>query len=368
MSNKVALITWVTWQDWSYLAEFLLQKWYVVHGIKRRSSSLNSSRVDHIYESPEVHERKFIMHYCDVTDWWAITNLINRIQPDEIYNLAAQSHVKVSFENPEYTANADAIGPLRILEAIRTLWLEQKTKFYQASTSEMYWGIQSNMPVTWYTEKSPFHPRSPYGVAKLYGHWITINYRESYNIYACSGILFNHESPRRWETFVTRKVTRAIAQIHLWLIDSFQIGNLDACRDWWHAKDYVEAMWLMLQQETPEDFVIATWETMSVRQFIELCFREIWIDIERKWFWVDEKWYDKTTGKMLVEVSEKYFRPAEVDVLLWDATKAKVTLWWAPKYSLDEMIKEMLHNDITHFKQQKFLLDNWYKILDFIDI
>lgn len=366
--TKIALITWVTWQDGSYLAEFLLQKWYEVHGLKRRSSSLNSSRIDHIYEAPHLQGRKFIMHYCDMTDTSAIMSIMSKVQPDEVYNLAAQSHVKVSFEKPEYTADTDAIWPLRILEAIMTLNLKDKTKFYQASTSEMYWGIAANMPIAWYTEKSPFHPRSPYWVAKLYGHWITINYRESYWVYACSWILFNHESPRRWETFVTRKITRAIAQIYLWLIDSFQIWNLDAYRDRWHAKDYVEAMWLMLQQDSPEDFVIATGKTQSVRDFIEICMKEIEIEIERRWSGVDEKWYNKATGALLVEVSDKYFRPAEVELLLGDATYAKTKLWWVPKYTMDEMVKEMLNNDITFYKQHKFLLDNGYKVLDFIDM
>lgn len=366
--SKVALITWVTWQDGSYLAELLLEKGYKVHGIKRRASSLNSSRVDHIYQWHDGDHRTFVMHYCDMTDNSALTNLIQKIQPDEIYNLAAQSHVKVSFEIPEYTANADALGPLRILEAIRTLWLIDKTKFYQASTSEMYGWVKANMPEAGYNENSYFYPRSPYWAAKLFGHWITVNYRESYGIFACSGILFNHESPRRWETFVTRKITRAIAQIYHGLADNFQIGNLDAYRDRWHAKNYVEAMWLMLQQDTPKDYVIATGRIMTVRQFIEMCFQEVGIEIERKGSGLEEKGYNKANGKVLVEVSEKYFRPAEVDVLLWDSSLARQDLGWNPDIELETMVKEMLNHDIESYKRSKHLLDNGFALVKRIDL
>ena len=360
---KKALITGITWQDGAYLAEFLLSKGYEVHGIRRRASLINTQRVEHIYQDPHIAWRNFIMQYGDMTDSANLIKLIADIQPDEIYNLAAQSHVKVSFDMPEYTANVDAIGTLRLLEAIRVNWLEKKTKFYQASTSEMFGGVEYNMPEKWYTETSPFHPRSPYGVAKLYAYWITVNYRESYGIFACNGLLFNHESPIRGETFVTRKITRAVARIHLWLEKNLYIGNLDAKRDWWHAKDYVKWMWLMLQQDTPEDFVLATWETYSVRQFIEWAFAEIGKEIEWKWSWVDEKWYDKKTGDCLIEVDPRYFRPAEVDLLLGDATKAETKLGWKREYTIAEMVSEMVKSDIEIFRKEEILKKHGYEIL-----
>lgn len=358
---KKALITWITGQDGAYLTDFLLSKWYEVHGVRRRSSLLNTQRIDHIYK-PD-NEWNFHMYYWDMTDSANLIKLVTKIQPDEIYNLAAQSHVHVSFDLPEYTANSDALWTLRLLEAIKIAWLEQKCKFYQASTSELYGGIWYNMPKTWYTEESAFHPRSPYGVAKLYGFWITKNYCEAYNMFACNWILFNHESPIRWETFVTRKITRAIAQISLWLQDKLYLGNLDSKRDRGHAKDFVEWMWLILQQDKPDDYVLATWETHTVRQFVELAFQQIWMLIEWKWIWVTEKWYDKTTGKCLIEIDPKYFRPSEVDVLLGDSSKARNELWWKPKYSFEEMISEMVKSDIHIFKQQKILKEHWYDIL-----
>lgn len=361
---KKALITGITWQDGTYLAEFLLDKWYQVHWIKRRSSSFNTERIDHLYEWPEVAHRKFILHYWDMTDSANIIKLVSQIKPDEIYNLAAQSHVHVSFELPEYTANSNWIWALRLLEAIRIVWIEKTCKFYQASTSELFWWMDYNRPELWYNEDSPMHPRSPYGCSKLYAMWITRNYKESYGIFACNGILFNHESPIRWETFVTRKITMAVAKIILWLQDRLLLWNLDAKRDRWHAKDYVEAMWLMLQQEKPEDYVIATWEASTVRAFVNRSFEEVGIELEWKWEWVDEKWYDKKTEKCLVEVDPKYFRPAEVDFLLWDSSKARNDLWWSPKYTVREMCKEMVKSDIEKFKKQEILKKHGYKILD----
>ncbi len=361
---KKALITWITWQDWAYLAEFLLEKGYEVHGIKRRSSLFNTDRIDHLYEWPEIKNRKFVLHYGDMTDSANLIKLINQIKPDEIYNLAAQSHVHVSFDMPEYTANSDGIWTLRLLEAIRIAGLEKTCKFYQASTSELFGGMDYNRPEEWYNETSPMHPRSPYGCAKLYAMRITRNYKESYDIFACNGILFNHESPIRWETFVTRKITMAVAKIHLWLQEKLYLGNLDAKRDRGHAKDYIQAMWLMLQQEKPEDYVISTWKASTVRDFVNRSFEEVGIELEWKWEWVNEKWYDKKTGKCLVEVDPKYFRPAEVDFLLGDSSKARNDLWRKPKYTVREMCKEMVKSDVEKFKKQEILKKHGYEILD----
>lgn len=347
---KKALITWITGQDWSYLAELLLEKWYEVHGIKRRSSSLNTHRIDHIFQ--EIHSNpRLILHYGDMTDSANIIKLVNKIQPNEIYNLAAQSHVKVSFDTPEYTANCDAIWTLRLLEAIRISWLEKICKFYQASTSELFGWQDYNRPENGYTEESLMHPRSPYGCAKLYGMRIVRNYKESYGIYACNGILFNHESPRRGETFVTRKITMAVAKIHLWLQEKLYLWNLDAKRDRWHAKDYVKAMWLMLQQEQPQDYVIATWDAYSVKEFVNWSFEEVGIDLERRGEWVEEKWYNSRTWECIVEIDPQYFRPAEVDFLLWDSHKAKVELWREPTYTVQEICKDMVQSDISLLKK-----------------
>lgn len=329
--NKVALITGVTGQDGSYLAEFLLKKGYTVHGIKRRSSMFNTDRIDHLYK--DQHEKKvnFFLHYGDLTDSTNLIRIVQEVQPDEIYNLAAQSHVKVSFETPEYTANSDALGTLRILEAIRILGLEKKTRFYQASTSELYGEVQE-IPQR---ETTPFYPRSPYGVAKLYGFWIVKNYREAYGMFACNGILFNHESPVRGETFVTRKITRAVAKISLGLQEKVFMGNIDAERDWGHARDYVEGMWLMLQQDTADDFVLATGKKISVRSFIELSFKEVGIELEWKGKAEKEKGINKANGKTLVEIDPKYYRPTEVDLLVGDATKAKEKLGWTQNLLLN---------------------------------
>lgn len=365
---KTALITGITGQDGVYLAELLLSKWYNVHGIKRRASSFNTERIDHLMWELQSKESNFKLHYGDVTDSTNLIKLITDIKPDEIYNLAAQSHVAVSFDMPEYTANVDAVGTLRLLEAIRVAGLENKTKFYQASTSELFWWLDYNRPEKWYTEESPMHPRSPYGCAKLYAMWIVRNYKESYGIFASNGILFNHESPVRWETFVTRKITMAVAKIHLWLQKKLYLWNLDAKRDWWHAKDYVEAMWLILQQKRPEDFVISTGVTNSVRDFVNWSFEEAWIEIEWKWQWENEKWYNKKTGECLVEVDPRYFRPAEVDYLLWDSTKARTQLGWKPKYTVREMCKEMVASDIEKFRKQEILKNHWYEILEQYEI
>jgi GDPmannose 4,6-dehydratase len=342
--NKVALITGITGQDGYYLAELLLEKGYIVHGVKRRSSSFNTSRIDHIYED-EKYKGRFHLHYGDLTDSTNIIRIVQEVQPDEIYNLAAQSHVQVSFETPEYTANADALGTLRILEAIRILKMSKKTKFYQASTSEMF-GLVQEVPQR---ETTPFYPRSPYGVAKLYAHWITVNYRESYGIFACSGILFNHESPVRGETFVTRKITQAVAKISLGLQDKLYIGNLDAERDWGHAKDYVRGMWLMLQHDKPDDFVLSTGKKMSVRKFCGMAFNEIGIDLEWIGEGLDEVGVDKDTRKTLVEIDAKYFRPTEVDELMGDSTKARKELGWEPEYTVEELCSQMVKNDIDLF-------------------
>lgn len=342
---KVAFIIGITGQDGAYLSRFLLKKGYVVHGMKRRSSTLNTQRIDGIYEDPMCRSkdgRRFILHYGDVTDTSNIVRLIGEIQPDEIYNLAAQSHVKVSFELPEYTADVDAIGTLRILEAIRILGLTNKTKFYQASTSEMFGKVQE-IPQN---ESTPFYPRSPYGVAKVYAYWITRNYREAYGMFACNGILFNHESPLRGETFVTRKITRAVARIYLGLEQALYLGNLDAKRDWGHAKDYVRAMWLMLQQDQADDFVIGTGQTRSVREFVECAFKEVGITIVWKGSGLEEIGYDQESGRALVFVDPSYFRPAEVDLLIADPTKAKKLLSWEPQISFDELVKEMIVHEL----------------------
>ena len=345
--SKVALITGVTGQDGAYLAEFLLNKGYIVHGIKRRASSFNTDRIDHLYQDPHVKDQNFVLHYGDLTDSMNLVRIIQETKPDEIYNLGAQSHVAVSFESPEYTADAVGMGALRILEAIRIAGLEKKTKYYQASTSELY-GLVQETPQT---EKTPFYPRSPYAVAKLYAYWITVNYREAYGMYACNGILFNHESPIRGETFVTRKITRAFARIKLDLQDKVYLGNLDAKRDWGHAKDYVEMQWLMLQQDNPEDFVIATGIQYSVRDFVNKAAKAVDIEMEWKGEGVDEKGYDKATGKCLVEVDKRYFRPTEVETLLGDPTNAKEKLGWVPKITLEEMVKEMVDNDLMIAKR-----------------
>ncbi|MBL1233119.1 MAG: GDP-mannose 4,6-dehydratase [Vicingaceae bacterium] len=361
MSKKVALITGVTGQDGAYLAELLLSKGYEVHGIKRRSSLFNTNRIDHLYTDLHEDNVKFILHYGDMTDSTNIIKIIQDVQPDEIYNLAAQSHVKVSFETPEYTANSDAVGALRILEAIRILKLETKTKFYQASTSELYGKVQE-VPQT---ETTPFYPRSPYAVAKLYAFWITKNYREAYGMYACNGILFNHESPIRGETFVTRKITRGVARIKLGMQKKIYLGNIDAKRDWGHAKDYVEGMWLMLQQETPEDYVLATGETTSVRDFITMAFNEV--DIKMKWegTGVDEKGINAETGDILIEIDPNYFRPTEVDLLIGDASKAFNNLGWKPKHNLQDLIKDMIQSDVNLFKRDKYLLEGGHDVMNY---
>ena len=339
--SKVALITGVTGQDGSYLAELLLSKGYEVHGIKRRSSLFNTDRIDHLYQDPHDKGRRFVLHYGDMTDSSSLTRIIQQVQPDEIYNLAAQSHVAVSFEEPEYTANSDALGALRILEAIRILKLEKKTRFYQASTSELY-GLVQEIPQK---ETTPFYPRSPYAVAKLYAYWITVNYREAYGMYACNGILFNHESPVRGETFVTRKITRALARIKLGLQDCLFLGNLDAKRDWGHAKDYVEMQWLMLQQDVAEDFVIATGVQYSVREFVNAAAQEIGLSIRWEGHGIDEKGFD-AKGKCVVAVDPRYFRPTEVETLLGDASRAKEKLGWTPKISFQELVREMMREDL----------------------
>ncbi len=342
MSNKVALITGITGQDGAYLAELLLEKGYIVHGIKRRASSFNTDRIDHLYRDPHESDRRLILHYGDLTDATNLIRIIQQVQPDEIYNLAAQSHVAVSFETPEYTGNADALGTLRLLEAIRILGLEKKTRFYQASTSEMFGKVQE-VPQR---ETTPFYPRSPYGAAKVYSYWICVNYREAYGIYACNGILFNHESPIRGETFVTRKITRAVARIKLGLQDRLYLGNLDSKRDWGHARDYVYAQWLMLQQDAPDDFVIATGRQQSVREFVSAAFAEIGISISWQGSAVNEKGVDAKSGKMLVEVDPAYFRPTEVETLLGDPSKARVKLGWEARITLEDMVSEMVREDL----------------------
>lgn len=363
---KKALITGITGQDGSYLVEFLLEKGYEVHGIKRRSSLFNTERIDHLYK--DLHERnvKFILHYGDLSDSMNLTRIIQEVQPDEIYNLGAMSHVKVSFETPEYTADVDGIGTLRILEAVRLLGLTEKTRIYQASTSELY-GLVQEVPQS---ETTPFYPRSPYAVAKQYAFWITVNYREAYNMYACNGILFNHESPRRGETFVTRKITRAVAQISMGLQDCLYLGNLDAKRDWGHAKDYVEAMWLMLQQPFPEDFVIATGITTSVREFVRLAFVEIGIQLKFEGEGIQEIGYieklncsniNLKLGQIILRVDPKYFRPTEVDLLIGNPIKANTKLGWFPKYNLNMLIKEMVQTDLSYFEREKYLMEGGHK-------
>ncbi len=373
-NNKTALITGITGQDGAYLAELLLEKGYIVHGIKRRASLFNTDRIDHLYQDPHEKNQCFVLHYGDMTDSMNLTRIIQETQPDEIYNLAAMSHVKVSFDTPEYTANADGLGALRILEAVRLLGLEKKTKVYQASTSELY-GLVQEMPQS---EKTPFYPRSPYAVAKMYAYWITVNYREAYDMFACNGILFNHESPLRGETFVTRKITRAAAKISLGLQDILYIGNMDAKRDWGHAKDYVEAMWRILQHDTPEDFVIATGVTTKVRDFIKMAFAEVGYTLRFEGTGVDEVGVldsvdldkipqgakPKNSGEVLVKVDPRYFRPTEVDILIGDATKAREKLGWKPKYNLSELVKDMMESDVRLFRRDKELMKAGHKILN----
>jgi len=371
--QKVAFITGITGQDGAYLAEFLLKKGYVVHGLKRRSSLFNTDRIDHLYLDPHVENRNFILHYGDLTDSTNLIRIIQEVQPDEIYNLAAMSHVKVSFETPEYTANADGIGTLRILEAVRILNLTKKTKIYQASTSELF-GLVQEVPQS---EKTPFYPRSPYGVAKMYAYWITINYREAYNMFACNGILFNHESPVRGETFVTRKITRATAKIALGLQEVLYVGNLSAKRDWGHAKDYVKAMYLMMQQDEPEDFVIATGKTTSVRDMIKMAFGEIGVNLEFEGKGVNEIGKIKTVkgefakhlkiGKTVVKVDASYFRPTEVDLLIGNPTKANTKLGWKPEYTLETLIQEMVQSDVKLMQKDKFLKDSGYEIKNYFE-
>ena len=369
---KVAFITGITGQDGAYLSEFLLKKGYEVHGMKRRSSLFNTDRIDHLYQDPHIDNRNFFLHYGDMTDSTNITRLIKQIKPDEIYNLAAMSHVAVSFEIPEYTANADGLGTLRILDAVRLLGLEKRTKIYQASTSELY-GKVTETPQT---ETTPFHPNSPYAVAKMYAYWITVNYREAYNMFACNGILFNHESPLRGETFVTRKITRAASRIALGLQDICYLGNLDAKRDWGHAKDYVRMMWMILQADQPEDWVIATGTTTSVRDFVILSFMEVGVELEFKGTGVDEKAfvtacnnpaYQLEIGKQVISVDPTYFRPSEVDILIGDASKAKNKLGWVPKYDLAYLVKDMMASDITLMKKDQYLKDGGYSTLNYFE-
>ena len=355
---KKAIITGITGQDGAYLAELLLSKGYEVHGIKRRSSLFNTDRIDHLYQDPHEKNRHFFLHYGDLTDSTNLIRIIQQVQPDEIYNLAAQSHVAVSFESPEYTADVDALGTLRILEGIRLLGLERKTRFYQASTSELFGEVQE----TPQTEKTPFYPRSPYAVAKMYAYWITVNYREAYGIYACNGILFNHESPLRGETFVTRKITRAISRIKLGLQECLYLGNLDAKRDWGHAKDYVKMQWLMLQQEEPEDFVIATGVQYSVRDFVNIAAKELGIDIQWKGSGVHEKGYDIKTGRQIVAVDPAYFRPTEVETLLGDPSKAKEKLGWVPKITFNELVSEMVRSDLESAQRDLLCKNNGFEV------
>lgn len=370
--KKVALITGVTGQDGSYLADFLLEKEYIVHGIKRRSSLFNTDRIDHLYQDPHIDNRNFILHYGDMTDSTNLIRLIQEIQPDEIYNLAAMSHVAVSFETPEYTGNADGLGTLRILDAVRLLGLEKKTRIYQASTSELYGKVQE-IPQT---EKTPFYPRSPYAVAKMYAYWITVNYREAYDLYACNGILFNHESPHRGETFVTRKITRAASRIALGLQDKLYLGNLDAQRDWGHAKDYVRMMWMILQADEPEDWVIATGKTTAVRDFVRMAFSEVGIELAFNGTGVNETAvvvacnhpdFSVEIGKEVLAVDPKYFRPTEVDLLIGDATKAYKKLGWKPEYTLDELVKDMMSNDVKLMQKDQFLKVGGYDTLNYYE-
>jgi GDPmannose 4,6-dehydratase len=371
-NQKVAFITGVTGQDGAYLSEFLLKKGYTVHGLKRRSSLFNTDRIDHLYQDPHVDNQKFILHYGDMTDSTNLTRLIKEIQPDEIYNLAAMSHVAVSFEMPEYTGNADGLGTLRILDAVRLLGLEQKTRIYQASTSELYGKVQE-VPQS---ETTPFYPRSPYAVAKMYAYWITVNYREAYGMYACNGILFNHESPIRGETFVTRKITRATSRIVLGMQDKFYLGNLDAKRDWGHAKDYVRMMWMILQAEEAEDWVIATGKTTTVRDFVRMSFEQVGIELEFKGEGVEEKAFIKSCakpehqlpiGKEVLSVDPRYFRPTEVELLIGDPTKAKEKLGWECQYELSDLIREMMKSDMKLMQQEQYLKDGGYKTLNYFE-
>jgi GDPmannose 4,6-dehydratase len=372
MSNKVALITGVTGQDGAYLSEFLLKKGYVVHGIKRRASLFNTDRIDHIYQDPHVDNKNFVLHYGDMTDSTNLIRIVQETQPDEIYNLAAMSHVKVSFDTAEYTGNADALGALRLLEAVRLLNLTEKTRIYQASTSELY-GLVQEIPQS---ERTPFYPRSPYAVAKLYAYWIMVNYREAYNMYACNGILFNHESPIRGETFVTRKITMAVSQIALGMQDTLHLGNLSAKRDWGHAKDYVKAMYLILQQEKPEDYVIATGVTTEVREFVRMSFEEVGIEVEFKGEGIDEIGlvkscsnpdYQLPVGKLVVKIDPRYFRPTEVELLLGDPTKAKEKLGWVTSYTLRDLVKDMMESDLKLMKKDKYLKDGGYEIQSYYE-
>jgi GDPmannose 4,6-dehydratase len=358
MTKKIALITGVTGQDGAYLAEFLLKKGYEVHGIKRRSSLFNTDRIDHLYQDPHVDNRNFVLHYGDLTDSTSLVRIMQKVQPDEVYNLAAQSHVAVSFEEPEYTANCDGIGALRLLEAIRILGLEKKTRFYQASTSELY-GLVQEIPQK---ETTPFYPRSPYAVAKMYAYWITVNYREAYGMYACNGVLFNHESPVRGETFVTRKITRAISRIALGLQDCLYLGNMSALRDWGHAKDYVEMQWLMLQQQQAEDFVIATGVQYSVRQFVEFSAKELGVTLQFEG--ESELLARCKVGDVIVKVDPRYYRPTEVETLLGDPTKARVKLGWTPKISLPELVKEMVLSDYTSAKRDSLVREAGFQAFD----
>ena len=370
--RKVALITGVTGQDGAYLSEFLLKKGYIVHGLKRRASQFNTDRVDHLYQDPHVEHRNFILHYGDMTDSTNLIRLIQETQPDEIYNLAAMSHVHVSFEIPEYTGNVDGLGALRILEAVRMLGLEKKTKIYQASTSELYGKVQE-VPQS---ETTPFYPRSPYAVAKMYAYWITVNYREAYGMFACNGILFNHESPLRGETFVTRKITRATSRIALGLQDKMYLGNLDAQRDWGHAKDYVRMMWMILQAEEAEDWVIATGKTTTVRDFVKMTFAEVGITLKFMGNGVDEKAYVRSCsnpefqleeGKEVLAVDAKYFRPTEVELLIGDATKANTKLGWIPEYNLQDLVKEMMESDVRLMQKETHLQDGGYTVLNYFE-
>ncbi|TLD95469.1 GDP-mannose 4,6-dehydratase [Helicobacter jaachi] len=368
---KRALITGITGQDGAYLAEFLLKKGYEVHGIKRRSSLFNTDRIDHLYQDPHIDNRNFFLHYGDLTDSMNLTRIIADTKPDEIYNLAAMSHVAVSFETPEYTANADGIGTLRILEAVRLLGLNQHTKIYQASTSELY-GLVQEVPQS---EKTPFYPRSPYACAKLYAYWITVNYREAYNVFASNGILFNHESPIRGETFVTRKITRAVAKIALGLQDKLYLGNLSAKRDWGHAKDYVRMMWLILQAQNAEDWVIATGVTTEVREFVKMAFAELGIEVEFRGEGINEKGYIKAcrgdfklqSGMEVVSVDKRYFRPTEVDLLIGDASKAREKLGWVPEYDLNALVKDMVQSDLKLMQKDKYLKEGGYEILSYFE-
>lgn len=355
--SKTALITGATGQDGAYLAEFLLDKGYEVHGVKRRASQFNTNRIDHLYQDPHQTDRRFILHYGDMTDATNLIRIIQEVQPDEIYNLAAQSHVAVSFETPEYTANADGLGPLRILEAIRLLGLTEKTRFYQASTSELY-GLVQETPQS---ETTPFYPRSPYAAAKLYAYWITVNYREAYGIYGCNGILFNHESPTRGETFVTRKISRGLARMQVGLSDSIYLGNMDAKRDWGHAKDFVEAQWMILQQDTPEDYVVATGQQYSVRQFAEVAAAELGMDLEWRGSGVDEEGWDRNSGKRVIAVDPRYFRPTEVETLLGDPEKARRQLGWEPRISFHELVAEMVAEDLELAQRDKVVMEHGYR-------